>query len=80
MKTSRVEFLILGLVSLSLPACGARQEPAEDAKQVTVTTLESRPVALTQQYVGQIRSHHRIEVRAPCRAISRPWRSARGSR
>ena len=27
--------------------------------------MESKAVTLTQQYVGQINSHHRIEVRTP---------------
>jgi membrane fusion protein, multidrug efflux system len=66
MKVSRVQTLILLLISLSLSACNAhREKPHGEADKITVTTLESRAVTLTQRYVCQIHSHHRIEVRAP---------------
>ncbi|HVU86701.1 MAG TPA: efflux RND transporter periplasmic adaptor subunit [Pirellulales bacterium] len=66
MKASRVDLLILLWFSLVLPACTAKTEgPAPDAAKVTVATVQSQAVTLTQPYVAQIRSHHRIEVRAP---------------
>jgi membrane fusion protein (multidrug efflux system) len=66
MKTSRVELLILWLAALFLTGCDAKNAtPVAAAKKLTLATIESRPVTLTQEYVGQIRSHHRIEVRSP---------------
>ena len=66
MKVSRVQTLILLLISLSLSACNAyREKPHDEARKITVTTVQSKAVTLTQQYVCQIHSHHRIEVRAP---------------
>ena len=66
MKLSRVQTLILLLISLSLSACNAdREKPHNEAHKITVTTLQSKAVTLTQQYVCQIHSHHHIEVRAP---------------
>ena len=66
MKVSRVQTLILLLISLSLSACNAyREKPHDEAHKITVTTLQSKAVTLTQRYVCQIHSHHHIEVRAP---------------
>jgi membrane fusion protein (multidrug efflux system) len=66
MKVSRVQTLILLLISLSLSACNAhRQKPDDKTSKITVTAVQSKPVTLTQRYVCQIRSHHHIEVRAP---------------
>ena len=66
MKVSRIQTLVVLLVTLSLPACNAsRGKPHEKVPQVTVTTVQSKAVTLTEQYVGQIQSHHRIDVRAP---------------
>lgn len=64
MKASRVHLLVL-LLSLSLSACNSSNKPPQKAQQVTVAVVQSQPVTITQQYVGQINSHHRIEVRAP---------------
>ena len=66
MKVSRVQTLILLLISLSLSACNAyREKPHDEAHKITVTTVQSKAVTLTQRYVCQIHSHHHIQVRAP---------------
>jgi membrane fusion protein, multidrug efflux system len=66
MNVSRVQTLIPLLISLSLPACNARSEkPRDDGPKITVTTLQSKAVTLTQRYVCRINSHQHIEVRAP---------------
>jgi membrane fusion protein (multidrug efflux system) len=36
-----------------------------EAHKITVTTLQSKAVTITQSFVCQINSHHHIEVRAP---------------
>jgi membrane fusion protein (multidrug efflux system) len=64
MKASRVQPLILLLMSLSLSECNAYgQTPRDGADKVAVTTVQKRAVTLTQQYVCQIHSHRHIEVR-----------------
>lgn len=66
MKVSRVQTLILLLISLFLSACNAsREKPHDEAQKITVTTLRSNAVTLTQRYVCQINSHHHIQVRTP---------------
>jgi membrane fusion protein (multidrug efflux system) len=66
MKISRVPTLILLLITLSLPACDTDSGKRPDERQkITVATVQSKPVTLTQQYVCQIQSHHHIKVRAP---------------
>ena len=66
MKASRVQSLILLSISLSPSACNAsREKPHDEAPKITVTTLQSKAVTLTQSYVCQINSHRRIQVRAP---------------
>ena len=66
MKVSRVQTLILLWISLSLSACNANREDDHDkAHKITVTTVQSKAVTITQQYVCQIHSHHHIDVRAP---------------
>jgi membrane fusion protein, multidrug efflux system len=68
MKVSRVQSLILLLISLSLSACNTyRQKPHDEAHKIAVTTVQSTAVTLTQQYMCQIHSRHRIEVRAPAK-------------
>ncbi|HEX4142462.1 MAG TPA: efflux RND transporter periplasmic adaptor subunit [Pirellulales bacterium] len=66
MNASRAETVTLLLISLSLPACNAsRAKPREQARTVTITNVQSKPVTVAQQYVGQIRAHHFIQVRTP---------------
>ena len=58
--------LILSLISLSLAACDAsREKPRVAAPNITVTAVQSKAVTLRQEYVCQIHSRHRIDVRAP---------------
>ena len=66
MKVSRTRALTLLLMASSLPACNApRPKPRAEAHKVTVTTVQAKAVTLTQQYVCQIHSHKRIDVRTP---------------
>ena len=66
MKVSRVQTLILLLISLSLSACNASREKHHDeARKITVTTPQSKAVTFTQQYICQILAHHHIKVRVP---------------
>jgi membrane fusion protein (multidrug efflux system) len=66
MKGSPFQTFILTLVSLSLSACNtSKQQPLQGAPQITATIVRPTAVTLTQQYVGHIQSHHRINVCAP---------------
>ncbi len=66
MKISRVQILILLWISVSLSASDAFSEkPQDEAPQIKVTTVQSKAVTLTQQYVCQLHSQRHIEVRAP---------------
>ena len=66
MNVSRVRALILLLTSLALPACNAHTEkPRDEGQRITVTTLQSEAVVLTQRYVCRINAHHHILIRAP---------------
>jgi membrane fusion protein, multidrug efflux system len=66
MKAARVQVIILLLIPLPLSASKAYgQKPSDEAARITVTTVESKDVALTQQYVCQIHARHHIDVRAP---------------
>ena len=53
------------IVAAAGVAVHGRQEPPANARKITVTAVRSKAVTLTQQYVGQIKSHHHIEIRAP---------------
>jgi membrane fusion protein (multidrug efflux system) len=65
MKGSRVQALILFLVSLSLCACSSpKAKPPRKAPQVTVALVQSKTVTLSEKYVCQLRSDHHIEIRA----------------
>jgi membrane fusion protein (multidrug efflux system) len=66
MKVSRFQMLILLWIPLCLSERNAAgQKPKDEAQKVTVTTVQSKPVTITQQYVCKIYSRRRIEVRAP---------------
>jgi len=66
MKFSRAQALILLLLSLDLSECNAYgQKPRDDARNVTVTTVQPKDVTITHPYVCRISWHHHIEVRAP---------------
>ena len=81
MRISGVRTLILLLIFLSLSACNSHWEkPRDEAHKITVTTVQSKAVTLTQQYACQIQSHHHIKVRALRDRVSRgrsPSRRAR---
>jgi len=65
MKISQIQFIILALICLSLPACNKQEEQAESEHQKIVTTSPKvEDVTITQQYVCQIHSQRYIEVRA----------------
>jgi membrane fusion protein (multidrug efflux system) len=65
MKTSRTFAIILGLISLSMPACQMHEEhPEQEHHKIVVTTPKAEDVIITQQYVCQIHSRRHIEVRA----------------
>jgi membrane fusion protein, multidrug efflux system len=66
MKASQVRPLILLLASLSLPECRAYAQKAHDqARKVSVATVQSKTVTVTHSYICQIESHRHIKVRAP---------------
>ncbi len=53
------------ILATAVVAVQGRQQPAPEAHKITVTTLRSKAITLTQAYVCKINSHHHIEVRAP---------------
>jgi membrane fusion protein, multidrug efflux system len=48
----------------ALVAVDGRAESQVEAHKITVATVESKPVTLTQSYVAQIHAHRHIKVRA----------------
>lgn len=65
MNVSRIQIIVLALLSLSLPACNTqREEHHHEAHKITATTPQSRDVTLTQEYVCLIHSQRHIKVRA----------------
>ncbi len=66
MNRSGILAFILLLVGLGLPACSRSPgKPRRPVPKVTTVTVEAKAVTLTDQYVGQLRPHHQIEVKAP---------------
>lgn len=66
MKLSQLQSIILLSISLCLSACNSSTKQSDEkAPQVTVAPVQSKNVAITERYVGEIRSHHRIDVRSP---------------
>jgi len=64
MKNSPIPYVILGLISLSLPACHTHaegQSPQEHNK-IVVTSPMAKDIIITQPYVCQIRSQRHIDV------------------
>jgi membrane fusion protein (multidrug efflux system) len=58
------------LILLLIPLClseriAVGQKPQEEAQKVAITTVQSKAVTITQQYVCKIQSLRHIEVRAP---------------
>lgn len=69
MKVWRVKTVILLLISLTLSACGPSSNKASDrsrlaAPEVTVTTVKSQAVSVSERYTCQIQSFHHIQIRA----------------
>ena len=65
MKVSPILAVVLGLISLSLPACGrmhAEEKEAQEHHKIVVTSPLAKDVTITQQFVCQIRSQRHIEV------------------
>lgn len=67
MKASLIPAIILGLISLSLPACSRisadeHKGGHEDHHAIEITTPLAKDIVLTQRYVCQIRSCRHIEV------------------
>lgn len=65
-KVSAIPAIILGLISLSLPACermhAEEKGEHEEHHKIVVTNPQAKDVNVTQQYVCQIRSQRHIEV------------------
>ena len=65
MKSSQPLPIILALVSLSIPACRTREDPAElEEHKIVLTTPKAMDIIVTEQYVCQIHSKRHIKVRA----------------
>lgn len=69
MKVTPILAVLLGLISLSLPACApmhaeGKEETHQDQHQIVVTSPLVEDVVVTQRYVCQIHSRRHIEVRA----------------
>ena len=65
MKVSLIMTIILALISLSLPACSMhKEEHHEEHHKIVITSPQSKPVTIIQQYVCQIHSKRHIQVRA----------------
>jgi membrane fusion protein (multidrug efflux system) len=64
MNVSRVQCLILALLCFFVPACNADKAKPRAVPKITVTTVQSKTVTLTQQYACKIESHHHIQIRA----------------
>jgi membrane fusion protein, multidrug efflux system len=65
MKISRFQTLILLAMLPCLFECDAYgQKPPEDARRITVATIQSKGITLKEQYVCQIHSRRRIDVQA----------------
>ncbi len=66
MNSSLRRAVLMLSMSLAMAACNAQPEPRVDAaRAVTVVAVRTRDVTLSQEYAGEIQSHHRIDVRAP---------------
>jgi membrane fusion protein (multidrug efflux system) len=66
MKRSWFRTVVALLMCLFLSACNSSSQKQRDKDhKIKVATLQPKAVTLTQQYVGQVRAHHHIEVRAP---------------
>ena len=69
MKVSPIPAVVLGLISLSLPACERmhaeeKHQEHEEHNKIVVTSPKVQDVTITEQYVCQIHSRRHINVRA----------------
>lgn len=64
MKASSIMAVLLGLVSLSLPACHREEHTHHEHHKIVVTSPITKDVTITQQYVCQIHSRRHINIRA----------------
>ncbi len=65
MNLSAFPFIVLALISVSLPACNMHREQRHaDAHKIVVTSPQAKPVTITEQYVCQIHSRRHIQIRA----------------
>lgn len=65
MKSSPILAILVVLVFFSQPACSTQSEAHhEEAHKVVATSVQSKEITLTQQYVCQIHSRRHIQVRA----------------
>ena len=66
-KVSPILFVILALISLSLPACDmhahGKDQPNQEHHKIVVTSPEAKDVTITRPYVCQIHSQRHINVR-----------------
>jgi membrane fusion protein (multidrug efflux system) len=66
MRVSRVQALILLLISFFLSACNAsREKPHDEANKITVTTVQTKTATIMQQYTCRIDARRHIDVRTP---------------
>src|SRR5690349_881273 len=66
MGASRVQTLVLLLISLDLPKHAVYgQQPHDGSRKVAVITIQGKPATITQQYACRINARQHIEVRAP---------------
>src|SRR5437868_14555318 len=64
-RLTQVLPIVLGLISLALPACQKQEDQSElEHQQIVVTSPKAKDVIITQQYVCQIHSRRHIKVRA----------------
>jgi len=66
MQVVRRRPLTVLLIALSLSACNeSPQLPRGETPEVSLGSVQMKDVTLTQQYVGEIKAHRHIEIRAP---------------
>lgn len=66
MKISPILAILLALISFSLPSCHKHEgeQDRQEHNKIVLTSPVAKDVAITQQYVCQIRSRRHINVRA----------------
>lgn len=64
MKFATFPFVVLALISVSLPACNGHRDERQEAHKIVVTMPQSKPITITEQYVCQIHSRRHVKIRA----------------